>query len=227
MSKQTSLQAALDARRHVDRVADGGIVEMRLRPHVADAGEPGMDADADADGLPSPNPKASSALRLVSVSRMASAAWTALLGVVADIDGRVPEGHDRVADELVERAFFAMTCRLSASRSLFRNSTRSVGRQPLADLGEVAHVDEHHGQLAIVAAEAQGVGRMLDAVQQRRGKVVPEGAPDFRRSRSMTRKRNAVAAKCVIEPLTIGASGSKRSPAVEEGEPGGGKRQAP
>ena len=79
MSKATSLQADFDPRSDVHGIADRRIVETRLGTHVPDAGKSGVDSDADADLLLGPKPKASLALRRASVSRMASAARTALL----------------------------------------------------------------------------------------------------------------------------------------------------
>ena len=128
---------------------------------------------------PVPKPNASSALRRASVSRMASAARTALLRVVGDIDRGVPEGHDRVADELVERAFVGDDMAAQRVEKGVQKPHDGGRRQPLADLGEVSDVDEHHRQFAVVAAEAQCVPCMLDAIEQRWREILAEGPPDL------------------------------------------------
>ena len=99
--------------------------------------------------------------------------------MIGDVDRSIPERHDRVADELVERAFVRGDMTAERIEKRVEKSNDGGGRQPLADLGEVSHVDEHHRQFAVVSAEAQGVPRVLDAIQKRRRKILAEGPPDL------------------------------------------------
>ena len=99
--------------------------------------------------------------------------------MIGDVDGRVPESHDRIADELVERAFVGDDVAAERVEEGVEEGDDGGRRQPLADLGEIPDIDEHHRQFAVVAAEAERVLGMLDAVEQRRRQVLAEGAADL------------------------------------------------
>ncbi len=98
-----------------------------------------------------------------------------------------------------------------------QKSHEGSGLQPLADLGEASHVDEHHRQFAIVAAEAERVWRVLDAMQQRWRQILAEGLPDLaalpvghqkaeRRCREMRDRRRNDWSQRVKEKPRIGES---------------------
>ena len=79
--------------------------------------------------------------------------------MIGDIDRRIPEGHDRIADELVECAFIGGDMTAERVEKRVQKPHDGGGRQSFADLGEVSHIDEHHGQLAVVSAKTKCVAR--------------------------------------------------------------------
>jgi hypothetical protein len=84
----------------IDRIAQGGIGEAQRAADVADRGRAGVDADAHVlcgqpGRLPLPIQPRQRALHVKR--RLACVA-----GVIGVIHGRVPEGHHRIADELVD-----------------------------------------------------------------------------------------------------------------------------
>ena len=87
-------------------------------------------------------------------------------GMIGDIDGGVPEGHDEMPMNLSSVPSFAMTWWLSASSNVLRNATTALG-VVLTNLGEVSHIDEHDGQFALISPETQGIARVFDAIEQR------------------------------------------------------------
>jgi hypothetical protein len=77
-------------------------------------------------------------------------------GVIVLRDGRVPEGHDRVADELVDGGA-PVDQRLGHGGEVgVHQLHHAVGRHPLGHGGKAAHVDEHHAEVAFRAAGGQG-----------------------------------------------------------------------
>ena len=159
------LAGGFDARGNVDGIANCRVIETGLGPHIADAGEPRMDAD------PYPDPsRVSETEGIVAIEAgqgfpHAESRSHGLAGMIGDIDGGIPEGHDRVSDELVERAFIGDD--MVAERIEQRVQKRDDGARAhlLANLGKVSHVDEHDRQLAFISPEAQGIARMLDAME--------------------------------------------------------------
>ena len=153
MSKPTSLQEELDARGDVYRIADRRIIEAALGAHIADACEPRMYADADADLSFT---EAEGVIGIEACERLthAQGGSNRLARMIGDVDWRIPEGHDRVADELVERALVCRDVAAQRVKQRVQKADEGGWRQSFADRGEASHVHEHHRQLAIVAAEA-------------------------------------------------------------------------
>src|SRR5690349_6020340 len=96
------LAAGFDTRRNIHRIAHRRIVEACLRAHIADTGETGMDADAYPH-LPGAA-ETESVLSVEFVKRLAHGKCRPkrLCRMIGNIDRRIPEGHDGIADEFIE-----------------------------------------------------------------------------------------------------------------------------
>ena len=81
------LAAGLDARHDIHSIAHGGIVEARLRAHIADAGDAGVDADADADRSFLAEAERIAGIERNQRLRIARAARTALVPMIATSTG--------------------------------------------------------------------------------------------------------------------------------------------
>ena len=111
---------------------------------------------------------------------MRSAAPTAWLAWSRIVERRVPEGHQAVADEFVDRA------------AAFEHDFRKRRKQPvdqgrellgiilqrLGNRGEAAHIAEKNGQRPPLAAEFQLRGIVGKSLDQSRRKVSGKGAGD-------------------------------------------------
>ena len=94
------------------------------------------------------------ALSSPSRSIICSAAWQAQERVLRLLLGRAPEGHDRVADVLVERPPVARHDDVGHRRQvLVQELEEHVRVELLRERGEAADVGEEDRQLALVAAE--------------------------------------------------------------------------
>ena len=94
--------AALEARRNVDRAAQDRVVDAFLRADVADNGRAAVDPDANLDD------RQSDFLALVvpfaDEPLQHDARQHGAIGVIILLDRCAEEGHHGVADEFVERA---------------------------------------------------------------------------------------------------------------------------
>ena len=106
------LGGRLDPRRDVHDIAHRRIIEAFRRPHITDAGQPGVKTDADPD-LRLRHAACRKAKGVGFIERLQRGAHrqrrpAGARGMVLDIDRRVPERHDRVADIFVDRAEFGL-----------------------------------------------------------------------------------------------------------------------
>ncbi len=99
------LAGGLDPCGDVHGVADGRIVEAGLGTHVPDAGKSGVYSDADANLLLAAEAEGVAGIEAGKRLAHGQRGANRFAAVIGDIDRGIPEGHDRVPDELVERAF--------------------------------------------------------------------------------------------------------------------------
>ena len=98
------------------------------------------------------------------------------------LDGErgVPERHDRVAHVLVDRAAIAQHQVGHRRQEAVHEPRQAVRIELLGDAREAAHVGEHHGDLALLAAELQQLGMAGDLLDHVGRQVEAEGAADRR-----------------------------------------------
>ena len=170
------LGLALQPGAQVDVVADDGVVEAQMGTQVAHDHGTGVDADADDEVrhfhlVPD-------RLKGVDFPHHIQGGPAGPLGVVFLGHRRAPDGHDRVADVLVQDAVVGE----DDGRHLIQVGVEGMGEdlrlQPLGDGGEAANVGEEDGQLLLLAAQAQIGGVLQDGGDDRGVEVVLEGVAD-------------------------------------------------
>ena len=78
---------------------------------------------------------------------------------------RVPEGHDRIADEFIDRAALRDD-RVAPPIEQCIDERHEVFRwQLLAERREAADIDEQHGYVLDLAAKLEGIGMAFDLMQ--------------------------------------------------------------
>ena len=101
--------------------------------------------------------------------------------VILVVERRVPERHDGVAHIFVDGAL-AVEDRVGERRQEAvhqRGQALRVALVGLRDRGEAAHVGEHDGHLALLAAEHQLFRRQRQLRDQRRRQILAEGRTDL------------------------------------------------
>ena len=167
------LRCRLDTRGGVDRVAYRRIVEAVFRSHVADAGDTGVDADANGNGVA--KSEGVPRIHLTQGLPHPEGATGRLQRMIRDVDWGVPERHDGIADELVERPL-AADDRTAETAQQPVEETHEAGRvHPLANRSEIAYVHEQQGNFTILAAETQCLRLAFDAGQNARGNILAKG----------------------------------------------------
>src|SRR5687768_5728005 len=99
-----SLGESLDPACEVHRIADRGVIEPIGRADAADHRAAGVDADADIEAGAETAELAAQLLQRIGHLQRCRDRPGGMIGISG---GRPPEGHDRIADELVERAAMA------------------------------------------------------------------------------------------------------------------------
>src|SRR5690606_14506164 len=102
-----ALGRAFDATAEVHGVADRGVLHPRVAAKKADDRRPGVKADADVEIAQLGLGLEQLGTELVELAAHLQRRRDRAVGVVGYVARRVPEGHDRVADELVEGAAVA------------------------------------------------------------------------------------------------------------------------
>ena len=150
-----SRRAAQSARR-VDGVADHRVLEAALAPDVARERLAEVEPDADLHRRSARRRPAR--VELVEGEHHVERRVHRAVRVVALAERRAPLRHDRVADELVERAAVAEHALHHLGEVLGEQLGHRVRVHRLRERGEPADVGEEHGHGALVAAELHGVG---------------------------------------------------------------------
>ena len=147
--------------------------------------------------------------------------------MIGDIDRGIPERHDQIADELVERAFVCRDVTAERIEQRVQESHERCRRQTFADLGEASHIDEHHRQLAIVSAKAQRVRRILDAMEQRWRQILAEGMADLAALAVADQEAERGRGEMGDRAGDDWRQRVKEQSGIGKGEPRGDKRRAP
>ena len=101
--------------------------------------------------------------------------------VLRVVERRVPERHDGVAHVFVDGAL-AVEDRVGQRRQEAvhqRGQALRIVLVGLGDRGEAAHVAEHDGHLALLAAEHELLRRLRELLDQRRRQILAEGRADL------------------------------------------------
>ena len=158
------LVQAFQPRRLVRHRADQRVVDVLARADIADHRQAGMQAKARA--------KARTAELAPFLGKL-PAGGGGLQGRAAGVDDmvgiglrRVPEGHDAVADVLVDRAVVGQDRRSQRIEIARQPAGQQLRLHGLADPREAFDVGEHHRDLAPPAADARGLGRAHDLVHE-------------------------------------------------------------
>ena len=143
---------------------DQRVVDVLARADIADHRQAGMQAKARAKARPA---------ELAPFLGKLPAGGGGLQGRAAGIDDmvgirlrRVPEGHDAVADVLVDGAVVDQDRRSQRIEIARQPAGQQLGLHGLADPREALDVGEHHRDLAPPAADAGGLGRAHDLVHE-------------------------------------------------------------
>src|SRR5215216_3819775 len=131
----------LEAGGEVDGVADGGEVAELVAADVADEGGPGVDPD------PEPEPVGLALGDRLDGRLHAQGGPGRPQGVVGLAGRGVEQGHDRVADELDDRAPVGQQQRHGPAEVLVEHAHHLVGGGPLGVGREPAQVGEEHRHL--------------------------------------------------------------------------------
>ena len=155
------------------------IVEALRRADVADAALARVEADADADGhrrLPALSRRLGPAriepdqLLLHAQRGAAGVARVARIG-----ERRVPEGHDGVAHEFIDRAALGEDHLGQGREQLVEEADQLLGGEAFRQRREAAHVGKQQGHLARFAAELQLVVVARELFHQGGCHVMAEG----------------------------------------------------
>ena len=98
--------------------------------------------------------------------------------VVLDVHGGVPEGHDRIADELVQSALVLGDDPGHGRQVVVKEVGDLGGGELFGQGGEAADVRKLDGDLLFLAFQGQGVGVLHDLGDDRRSEVVGKGPVD-------------------------------------------------
>ena len=108
-------------------------------------------------------------------------------GVVLVGDGRAEQGHEAVAQELVDRPLVAVDLAQGQLEEPVQQEVHGLRSQPLRQGGRAHQVAEEHGDLLALALQG---GPGLEACQVRRGVGLEDVRPDAAaRRRSLGRRR--------------------------------------
>lgn len=98
--------------------------------------------------------------------------------MTAERRGRIPERHHRIAHEFVDRAVVPDDGGAQRGKNPIEDGDHLGGRGALAQGGEIAHIREHHRQIAQVATEPEQAFVLIQPVEQGRLDIMGEGPPD-------------------------------------------------
>src|SRR5262245_43953842 len=142
------LGQALDAAREVYGIADRRVVELLLRPDEPDHGGARVDADADVE-VPARLPQLAleGDQHLLHLERRGNR----VLRVAGIVERRAPEGHDAIADELVEGPAVAEHHPDLAREIAIEQGDDLLRRARLRERREAAYVREQDRHLAGLA----------------------------------------------------------------------------
>ena len=168
------LALAFHPARDVDAVADGGIVEAALESHIPHQRIAGRKSDADGDTADGAGP-----VELVEPPAHRQCGLGCAARVIGDVDRRIPERHDRIADEFVDGARARHDLGAQRAEHRIEQPERFLRTVRLGEGGKAAHVGEHHRDLTRLAAELQLTRARLDAAKDFRRHVVPKGPAQF------------------------------------------------
>ncbi len=149
------LRQPLEPRREIDRVAQHRVGLAEARAHVADVHRAGVEADADRERRPA----ARTELRAQRLHPLLhrERRRDGILRVARVRQRRSPEGHDGVADVLVDGAATGVDD-LRHRRQVGVHQRGELARlQRLRGGGEVADVGEQHRELAAVALHRESL----------------------------------------------------------------------
>lgn len=151
------LVGAFQARSQVDGIAQGGVAEPAdTRAHVAHQHLPGVHADAHAQGG-----QAVGHQRAVEVGHgllHGAGGAHGMQGVIGVGQGRVPKGHDGVANEFFDGAAVVKDDLLHRRELAVDEFRRLLRCEAFAQRGQTREIGEQQRQLAVFAAERQRLG---------------------------------------------------------------------
>ena len=153
--------------REIDRVADDRIGQARPRSEIPDNDGAACHADADIDSVSLPGVADLAAKPVIDRRNMVLQRDGGVHGtrmVVGLCQRRVPEGHDAVADEFVQRAAMRhddLACLVEDDIDQPRQRLRVCGHR-FRQRREAANIHEHHRDLGGDAAEFRRRAAALD-----------------------------------------------------------------
>lgn len=156
-----------EARGQINRVAQRGISEAQRTADVADRGRAGVDADAHVLGgqpgrLPVPIQPCQCALHIKRrVARVA--------GMIGVVYGSIPEGHYRVADELVDGAAVLHHNRAHRAQVFGHDAHQDRRRSALGKRRKVIQIGEQDADCALLGHAVLRTATAGDLARQSRG----------------------------------------------------------
>ena len=152
-----ALRARLHPGGEVHVVPHHGIVEPRLRTHVADHARPGVETDAGPQMVHAWRPSVALAfpffLQLHNLALDQLGGHARPEGVVGQLDRRPVHRHHRITDELVEHPALALHDVGAGAEVLVQQFPEFRRRQNLGKRGELLDVAEIGGDLRVVSAQ--------------------------------------------------------------------------
>ncbi len=88
--------------------------------------------------------------------------------MIGDIDRRVPERHDTIADIFIDRSLPGDNIVTEPAKKIVEKPDQFDRREPFAERREIANIDEHHRHVADLTAKLQGLRILLDSLKNSR-----------------------------------------------------------